>query len=217
MNHRIPAWQGLEGTSVGHPVQPFCRSRVTQSRLHRTSETWWRGSAHLQVPRILTERVAKPWRRLPGEAGGAPSLAVSEKRLDNPHNSTLELLGSPELVEQLDQMIFVGPIPTGNTHTECARTHPAVREQVGPPWWSSIGVCEPRASCGGHQASHRAGLGAQGGSDAPMQSRGLGVLPGTRFATPCGLLVRQQGWQKACGDGVLVGRRVGVAGRTWQG
>jgi len=27
---------GLEGTSVGHPVQPSCRRRVTQSRLHKT-------------------------------------------------------------------------------------------------------------------------------------------------------------------------------------
>jgi len=26
----------LEGTSVGHLVQPSCRSRVTYSRLHRT-------------------------------------------------------------------------------------------------------------------------------------------------------------------------------------
>jgi len=34
--HRIPAWQGLEGTSGGHPAQPSCRSRVTYSRLHRT-------------------------------------------------------------------------------------------------------------------------------------------------------------------------------------
>jgi len=25
---------------VGHPVQPSCRSRVTQSRLHRTSSRW---------------------------------------------------------------------------------------------------------------------------------------------------------------------------------
>ena len=35
-NHRIPAWQRLAGTSVGHPVQPSCPSRVTYSRLHRT-------------------------------------------------------------------------------------------------------------------------------------------------------------------------------------
>jgi len=35
-NHRITAWSGLEVTSVGHLVQPSCRSRVTQSRLQRT-------------------------------------------------------------------------------------------------------------------------------------------------------------------------------------
>jgi len=31
----LTEWQGLEGTSVGHFVQPPCRSRVTYSRLHR--------------------------------------------------------------------------------------------------------------------------------------------------------------------------------------
>ena len=36
-NHRITECSGLEGTSVGHPVQPSCQSRVTQSRLHRTA------------------------------------------------------------------------------------------------------------------------------------------------------------------------------------
>ena len=36
-NHRIPAWWGLAGPSVGHPAQPPCQSRVTQSRLHSTA------------------------------------------------------------------------------------------------------------------------------------------------------------------------------------
>ena len=39
-NHRITKWSGLEGTSVGHPFQPPCRSRVTYSRLHSTSSRW---------------------------------------------------------------------------------------------------------------------------------------------------------------------------------
>jgi len=35
-DNRITECSGLEGTSVGHPVQPPCRSRVTYNRLHRT-------------------------------------------------------------------------------------------------------------------------------------------------------------------------------------
>jgi len=39
-NHRITEWQGLEGTYLGHLVQPPCRSRVAYSRLHRTLSRW---------------------------------------------------------------------------------------------------------------------------------------------------------------------------------
>jgi len=34
--YRITEWSGLEGTSVGHPVQPSRQSRVTYSWLQRT-------------------------------------------------------------------------------------------------------------------------------------------------------------------------------------
>jgi len=37
---RITECSGLAETSVGHPVQPPCPSRVTQSRLHRTASRW---------------------------------------------------------------------------------------------------------------------------------------------------------------------------------
>jgi len=39
-SHRITECSGLEGTSVGHPVQPSCRGRVTYSRLNRTLSRW---------------------------------------------------------------------------------------------------------------------------------------------------------------------------------
>ena len=39
-SHRITECSGLEGTSVSHPVQPSCRSRVTYSRQHRTLSRW---------------------------------------------------------------------------------------------------------------------------------------------------------------------------------
>ena len=51
---------------------------------------------------FFTERVVKPWNRLPGEVVDAPCLSVLKRHLDNALNTMLELLVSPEVVRQLD-------------------------------------------------------------------------------------------------------------------
>jgi len=51
---------------------------------------------------FFTERVAKPWHRLPGEVVNALCLSVSKRPLDDALNAALELLVSPEVDRQLD-------------------------------------------------------------------------------------------------------------------
>ena len=51
---------------------------------------------------FFTQRVVKPWNRLPGEVVGAPSLSGFKRHLDNALNNTLQLLVSPEVVRQWD-------------------------------------------------------------------------------------------------------------------
>ncbi len=38
---------------------------------------------------FFTERLVKPWNRLPGEVGDAPCLSVFKRHLDNTLNTTL--------------------------------------------------------------------------------------------------------------------------------
>ena len=45
LNHRITEWYTLEGTSVGHLVQPSCRSRViTRAHFSSLSRSFWMAS-----------------------------------------------------------------------------------------------------------------------------------------------------------------------------
>ena len=72
-NHRITDCSGLAGTSVGHPVQPSCRSRVTYSRLHRTAS---RRGLKPQHPGMLRAMLA--WRQptAPAETPATASPAA---------------------------------------------------------------------------------------------------------------------------------------------
>jgi len=78
--HRIPAWQGLEGSSVGHLVQPLCQSRITQGRLHRISSRRGlnisREGESSVVPAELHRAVPHP-----PVMTGKPSLSAAPSRL----------------------------------------------------------------------------------------------------------------------------------------
>ena len=84
-NHRITERSGLEGTSVGHPVQPSCPSRVTQSRLHRTtlSRRVWNISREGDSTRDVAALFPELWTRaavspsLVGAGGPEPKGAVA--------------------------------------------------------------------------------------------------------------------------------------------
>ena len=57
----------------------------------------------------IEQLVVKHWNRLPSEVVAAPCLSVFKRHLGNALINMLELLASPELVRQLDSMIFLGP------------------------------------------------------------------------------------------------------------
>lgn len=50
---------------------------------------WWCGSVYLQAPQVFTEKVVKPWNRLPGQVVNVPSISVLERHLNSALNNML--------------------------------------------------------------------------------------------------------------------------------
>lgn len=46
-------------------------------------------SIYLQAPQVFTEKVVKPWNRLPGEVVDVPSMSVHKRHLDSTLNNML--------------------------------------------------------------------------------------------------------------------------------
>lgn len=59
---------------------------------------------------LFTVRVVEHCNGLPCEEADAQCLSVLKKHLNKALSKILEFLGSPEVVRQLDSLIFVGPI-----------------------------------------------------------------------------------------------------------
>lgn len=57
---------------------------------------------------VFTVRVVKNWDRIPSKVVDAPGLPVFRRLLDNALSKMLELVISPEVVSQLDKVLFDG-------------------------------------------------------------------------------------------------------------
>jgi len=84
-------WSGLEGTSVGHPVQTPCRSRVTHSRLHRAASRWVLNISKEGDSRNGSQSV-RP------EVAPGPSQGRGEQPLGTAWGSRMRLRGAQESV-----------------------------------------------------------------------------------------------------------------------
>lgn len=81
-------------------------------RTHGNSTKLHQGSFRPDMKKnLFTVTVVKHCNGLPCEEGDAQRLSVFQKHLNNVLSKILEFLSSPEVVRQLDSMIFVGPIP----------------------------------------------------------------------------------------------------------
>ena len=69
---------------------------------------------------FFTERAVRPWNRLLGEAGDAPSLSVSQRRLGNALHNVLQLAASSEAARQSDWVTAAGSFPSKSSVLCCS-------------------------------------------------------------------------------------------------
>jgi len=106
-NH-IALYSFLRRGSGKGGAELYCLVSSDRTRGNSSKLCQWRFRLDVRK-RFFTKRMIKHWNRISREVVSVSYLSVFQRLLDKTLKSMLQLLVSPEVVRQLNQMIFVGP------------------------------------------------------------------------------------------------------------